>query len=424
MDSSDLFSILMFLLCVVLSAFFSSSETAYTSLRKNRLKTMEKDGNVKAGKALKLQENYENLLSTILIGNNIVNITASSIATLFFVKHFPIYGAIISTVFTTILLLLFSEITPKLVAKIMPEKIALSFVNILNFVMTIFKPFVWFSTLWQKLISKLVPVEDEITISEDELLEYVDEARTEGSIEHDEHLLVKNAIEFDDVDVDSILVPRVDIVGIDLANDSDKDIEELFDESGYSRLIVYEKTIDKVLGIIHEKDFYRYMRGKRQHNKHLSIESIVSEVIFIPGSLKLSDLLKLMQMEKKHMSVVIDEHGGVEGIVTMEDILEELVGDIWDETDDVELDIQTVVKGKTYIARGRCPLEDLFETLNIDEEEEEEYHSNTVSGFIQETLGKMPEVNDNFIFDNYKFIVKKVEGNRVEEVIVALVEEQ
>lgn len=420
MDSSDIYSILLFFLCVVCSAFFSSSETAYTSLKKNRLKTKAKDGDKKAEHALKLHSKYDELLATILIGNNLVNIASSAISTIFFMKLYPNYGAIISTIATTILLLLLSEIAPKLVAKMMPEKVAITFNSPLRFLIILFKPLVFLTNLWQKIIMKLIPVNEESSISEDELLSYVDEAKTEGSIEYDEHRLIKAAIEFDDVSVYSVLIPRIDVIAVDI-EDTDEEIEEIFDEYSFSRLVVYEDTVDKVLGIIHEKDFYRYMRKKIRYDEDLSIESIISDVLYIPGAMKLSVLLNMMQREKKHMAVIIDEHGGMEGIVTMEDLLEELVGEIWDETDSVELGIHTVVKGKTFIASGRCALDKAFEVLNI-KENEENYHSNTLGGFISENLGKMPDRNDTFIFSDYKFIVKSVEGNRVDEIIISIVE--
>lgn len=420
MDSSDIYSILMFFVCVVFSAFFSSSETAYTSLKKNRLKTKAKDEDNKTKSALKLHSKYGDLLTTILIGNNLVNIASSAISTVFFMKLYPQYGALISTIATTILLLLLAEIAPKLIAKMIPEKVALAFARPLSFLMFIFKPLVWLISLWQKLIFKLIPEYDESSISEDELLSYVDEAKTEGSIEYDEHRLIKAAIEFDDVNVYSIIIPRVDVIAVDV-EDTDEEIESVFDEYSFSRLIVYEDTVDKVLGIIHEKDFYRYMRKKKRHNDEISINNIISEVLYVPGAMKLSTLLKMMQKEKKHMAVIIDEHGGMEGIVTMEDLLEELVGEIWDETDDIELDIHTVIRGKTYIASGRCPLDKAFEILKF-KQNDEDYHSNTLSGFISENLGKMPERNDNFIFENFKFIVKSVDGNRADEIIISLVE--
>lgn len=419
MDSGDIYSILIFFVCVVMSAFFSASETAFTSLRKNKLKNKDDS---KSKKALKLHSRYDELLSTILIGNNIVNIASSSIATLLFVKMSPTYGPIISTLVTTVVLLMLGEITPKLIAKIRPEKTASNNAGLLSIIMTILKPFVWLFGIWQKFVISLIPKDTESLISEDELLSYVDDAKTEGSIEHDEHLLVKAAIEFDDYDVSSILIPRVDIIGVDI-NDTDEEIERVFDEYSYSRIIVYSETIDKIIGIIHEKDFYRYMRKKRIDGEMVNRDSIISDVLFIPGAMIISDLLKLMQREKKHMAVIVDEHGGVEGIATMEDVLEELVGEIWDETDEVETDIQTVVKGKTYLASGKATLEKVFSRIGLTEEEAEEFESNTLSGFIIEILEKIPEVNDSIIYGNYKFIVQSIDSNRIEEVIINLIEE-
>lgn len=419
MDSGDIYSILIFFVCVVMSAFFSASETAFTSLRKNKLKNKDDS---KSKKALKLHSRYDELLSTILIGNNIVNIASSSIATLLFVKMSPTYGPIISTLVTTVVLLMLGEITPKLIAKIRPEKTASNNAGLLSIIMTILKPFVWLIGIWQKFVISLIPKDTESLISEDELLSYVDDAKTEGSIEHDEHLLVKAAIEFDDYDVSSILIPRVDIIGVDI-NDTDEEIERVFDEYSYSRIIVYSETIDKIIGIIHEKDFYRYMRKKRIEGEMVNRDSIISDVLFIPGAMIISDLLKLMQREKKHMAVIVDEHGGVEGIATMEDVLEELVGEIWDETDEVETDIQTVVKGKTYLASGKATLEKVFSRIGLTEEEAEEFESNTLSGFIIEILEKIPEVNDSIIYGNYKFIVQSIDSNRIEEVIINLIEE-
>lgn len=415
MDSDQIYSILLFFVCVVISAFFSSSETAFTSLRKAKLKLKVKEGDKKAKKTLDLSNKYDNLLSTILIGNNLVNIASSSIATIFFVNIFPRYGALISTIVTTILLLFLAEITPKLIAKIAPEKIAMSFTKPLNFVMVLFKPLVWIVSLWRNLIMNIIPDVEETSLSEDELLSYVDEAKVDGSIEDDEHVLVKAAIEFDDVSVESILVPRIDIAGFEI-EDSDEEIEELFDETSYSRLIVYEDTVDKVLGIVHERDFHRYIRKKRLENNDQNIMSIISDIIYIPGLLKLSEALKLMQKEKKHMAAIIDEHGGLEGIVTMEDILEELVGEIWDESDDVEQDIKIIERNKSIEVNGRTSIDKVFKFLNIPLSED--YNSNTIGGFVVEMLDKMPRFEDSFIFENYKFIVKKVESNRVDKILI------
>lgn len=415
MDSEQIYSVILFFICIILSAFFSASETAFTSLRVAKLKTRLKDGDKKVKKTLEINKKYDDLLSAILIGNNIVNIGSSAIATLFFVKIFPVYGALVSTVATTILLLILGEITPKLIAKIMPESLAIKFTKPLSFMMIILKPVIWTLSQWQKLIRKFVKVNIDHSISEEELLTYIDEAKVGGSIEDDEHVLVKAAVEFDDVSVSSILIPRVDIIGVEI-NDTDEEIEKIFDEYSYSRLIVYEETVDKVLGIILERDFHKYLRRKQKGEPDLTINSIISDILYIPGMLKLSELLKLMQKEKKHMAAIIDEHGGLEGIVTMEDILEELVGEIWDESDEIESEIKVLERNKIYEVSGRCSLDKIFEFLKISDAEE--YNSNTIAGFVVEILDKMPHFGDSFVFENFRFTVKEVEGNRIEKVVI------
>ncbi|MGO2852704.1 MAG: CNNM domain-containing protein, partial [Tetragenococcus koreensis] len=294
MDSSQISSIILFLICLLFSAYFSSSETAFTSLSTIRLKNEAKDGDKRAEEAMKLQEKFGPLLSTVLIGNNLVNIASSAIATVFFVNLFPRYGATISTIATTILLLLFSEVAPKLLAKLAPERVAKFSAPTLRFLMFLFKPLVWLLSQWQRFVKNLVPVEATQSISEEELLSLVDEARVEGSIETEEHRLVKAAIEFDDVDVSSILTPRVDVVGINI-EDSDEKIEHVFGQNTYSRLIVYEETVDNVVGVLHEKNFHRYLRAKEENRSKVStIESLLSEVLSVPPTIKLADLLKMM----------------------------------------------------------------------------------------------------------------------------------
>lgn len=422
MEPSQVTSIFLLLICMILSAFFSASETAFTSLRKAKLETNAKLGDEKSKKALNLHKEYDSLLSTILVGNNLVNIAASSIATVLFVELIPKYGVLVSTIVTTVLLLIFSEITPKLVAKLMPEKMAIKFTPALTLVIYIFRPVVWFMVQWQKFIKKLIPEEgSESGISEDELLLYVDEAHKEGNIENEEHSLVKRAMEFDDYNVSTILIPRVDVVAIDI-EDSDDEILELFEENGYSRLLVYEETIDKVVGLIHQKDFHRYLRQKHLYNTNENIKSIIKDILYIPGGVKLSEVLKLMQRNKIHMAAIIDEHGGLEGIVTMEDILEELVGDIWDESDEIEYEVRSKNRGKEFEILGKTDIDKAFEILHLEEDENSK--SNTVGGFVVEMLDKMPEVGDSFIYENYEFEVKNIESKRVEEILVKKIDEE
>lgn len=415
MDPEQIGSIVIFFICVILSAFFSASETAFTSLRRAKLEVLSRNGDKKAENTLNLHDRYENLLSTILIGNNIVNIAASSVSTLFFVRIFPLYGALISTIITTILLLLFSEITPKLIAKLLPEDFALRVTPILKFIMIVLTPVVWLISKLQNLIKRLLPNKDEVNYSEDILLHYVDEAKVEGSIEEDEHSLVKRAMEFDDETISTIIIPRVDVISVDI-DDTDEEIESIFDEYSYSRVIVYEETIDKILGIIHEKDFTRYLKRKVRQGANDNIRSIITDLLYVPGTIKLSEALKLMQKEKLHMAAIIDEHGGFEGIVTMEDILEELVGDIWDESDEIEQDIRALVKNKVFEINGRIDLDEAFEFLDL--ELKEDFHSNTLSGFMIQMLDKMPEENEEFIYEGYMFSVKEIENNRITKVKV------
>ena len=421
MDSAHITSIIIFFICIILSAYFSSSETAFTSARAVKLKTEAKNGDRSAARAVKLQNRFEEVLSTILIGNNLVNIASSSVATIFFVSFYPTYGATISTIVTTIILLLLAEITPKLLAKLAPEKIAKLSSPILEILLVIFKPLVWLLSQWQRIIKKILPVSSVNALSEEELLSFVDEARVDGSIEHEEHRLVKAAIEFDDVDVSTILTPRVDVIGVDI-EDSDDKIESTFDQHPFSRLIVYDESVDNVVGVLHQKDFHRYLRAK--HRNQLRVQSVinlVSEVLYVPPVIKLSDLLRLMQRNKNHMAVVVDEHGGMSGIATMEDALEELVGEIWDETDVVENEIEELDEDvETYLVKGTYSIEKLLTQLELDFSED--WISNTVSGFVIEQLERVPKSNDSFQYGGYEFIVLDAQKRRVNEVLIKAIE--
>lgn len=421
MDSAHITSIIIFFICIILSAYFSSSETAFTSARAVKLKTEAKNGDRSAARAVKLQNRFEEVLSTILIGNNLVNIASSSVATIFFVSFYPTYGATISTIVTTIILLLLAEITPKLLAKLAPEKIAKLSSPILEILLVIFKPLIWLLTQWQRMIKKILPVSSVNALSEEELLSFVDEARVDGSIEHEEHRLVKAAIEFDDVDVSTILTPRVDVIGVDI-EDSDDKIESTFDQHPFSRLIVYDESVDNVVGVLHQKDFHRYLRAKHRNQLRVkSVINLVSEVLYVPPVIKLSDLLRLMQRNKNHMAVVVDEHGGMTGIATMEDALEELVGEIWDETDVVENEIEELDEDvETYLVKGTYSIEKLLTQLELNLSED--WISNTVSGFVIEQLERVPKSNDSFQYEGYEFIVLDAQKRRVNEVLIKAIE--
>lgn len=407
----------IFVLCIILSAYFSASETAFTSASSIRLNAAKEKGDTKAATALSLLQQFQSLLSTILIGNNFVNILSSSVATLFFVNITPRYGATLSTIITTALLLMFGEITPKLIARISPEKYAKASAPILKFMMFLLRPVIWLADQWQKLVVRFVDADQPAGISEEELKTYVDEARKSGGIEGDEHRLVHAAIEFDDIDVRMILTPRVDVVGFDILKATDREIEELFNRHSYSRLLVYEDQIDQVVGILEERDFNRYLIVKERNNiQNYPLENMLTEVLFVPPVINLSDLLALMQKNTTHLAVVVDEYGGTKGIVTLEDIIEVLVGDIWDEGEEPlpfyeEIDPD---QGK-YKISGRMSIEQFFKLFNI--EPNQFYASNTVSGFIIEHLEYVPQDGEVLQLDKYEFTIVKADKHIITEII-------
>lgn len=414
MDSNQIYNIIYFIILVGLSAFFSSAETAFTSANRIRLQHDAADGDKKAKLALDLQDNYDSLLSTILIGNNIVNIASSAISTVFFLKIFPIYGATIATVVTTLFLLLFGEITPKLLGKVYAEAVASHFSPILNLLTKLFAPFVWLFQKWQLMISKIIPISADDSISEAELLTIVDEAHMAGSIELEERKLVKAAIKFDDRDIASILTPRVDVVGFNI-NDSLEEIERLYISTPYSRLLVYDDSYEQILGSMHGKDFFRFISSVKFEKKYKSIEELITKPLFVPLTVSLSDLLASMQNEHTHISIIVDEYGRMIGIVTMEDILEELVGEIWDESDTIRTTIQQLDENK-YLIEGTYSLEKLFDLFGM--KREEEWLSNTVSGFIMEQFDYIPENNEVIYYKDLKMTVVNAQKQRVNEVVV------
>ena len=405
MDTGDLSTIIALVFLVLCSAFFSASETANTSLNLVRMKRMAADGDARAAKVLKLAERYESLLSSILIGNNIVNILASSLATVLFVRALGNKGVTVSTLVITVVILLVGEVTPKNIAKEHAETIAMKFYPVLFALTKLFTPLNWLLGCWQKLIGKVVKPAEDRGYTEEELITIVEEAENEGGIDAHESELIKSAIEFTDVDVEEILTPRVEIQAMELGA-SDDEISDLFQESGYSRLPVYQETVDNIVGILHEKDFYAN-RGK------VPVRELMSTPTYVMQNTKVSDLLKLLQKTKSHMAVVVDEYDGVQGIVTMEDILEELVGEIWDEHDEVVEEYRALPDGG-YLVDGGANLDDMLELFDIHKE----YDPVTVNGWVREELGRFPKAGDSFECDNLIVTVEKAEKRRATEVRV------
>ena len=393
---------------VAFSAFFSASETAFSSLNQIRLKSRADDGDRTAARVLAMSEQYDKLLSTILIGNNIVNIAAASIGTILFTQMLGAErGATVSTIVLTIIVLIFGEVTPKSLAKEMPEKVATAVSPFLVLLMALMTPLTWLFTQWKKLLGHFVHSGEADTITEGELMTMVSEAENDGELTDRESELIRSAIEFDDVEVEEILTPRVDVVAV--ADDiSLEELAQTFAESGYSRLPVYHGTIDNIIGVVHEKDFY-IARLK----KATKIDDLVAPTLYTTGSTQISQLLRTLREQHHHMAVVVDEYGGTEGIITLEDILEELVGEIWDEHDEETEDFRKQSDGSWLVA-GSASVDDLFETLELPEDED--IDSNTVNGLVQEKTCHLPKVGDHFTLGKYDGVVTRTARRRVTEV--------
>ena len=402
--------IIIIVVCLIMSAYFSATETAFSTFNRIRVKNMAEKGNKKAALALRLAENYDSLISTILIGNNIVNILASSMGTLLFasiITDNADLAATLSTIVLTLVVLIFGEISPKSMAKNAPETFVLFSAPIINVIYIILTPFNFIFKKWQALLGKLFKSNDDKGMTEEELISIIEEAEEEGDIDKEESDLIKSAIEFGELEVGDIFTPRIDITAIPADTDKES-IAKVFSESGYSRLPVYEGDLDNVIGILYYKDFYA-----TAYNTEASISEILKPVIYVAITQQVNDLMKELQEKQLHMAVVTDEFGSTAGIVTLEDILEEIVGEIWDEHDEIIEEIKEVGE-KEYIVSGKANTEKLFSLLDIDEEQD----AVTISGWAMEALGRIPEVGDTF--EQYGLAVKVLEmdGRRIENVHV------
>ena len=412
MDSSSIGIIVALVLLVIASAYFSATETAFSSLNKIRLRNMADDGNRKAEATLRLAEDFDRLLSTLLVGNNIVNITAATLGTLFFTKLSPEYGATISTVVLTLVILTFGEISPKTIAKEHAESWAMVSTPFLRVLSTVLRPLTILFSLLQKGIGKLFHASGDRGITEDELITMVSTAEDEGGLDQNESRLIRSAIEFGDMEVEEILTPRVDIVSIsDQA--SAKELDELISSNRFSRIPVWRGSIDTIIGMIHEKDFHEAELEDNDSWTHL-----ISPVIYVTPTSPVADLLYEMQRRKMHMSVVVDEYGGTEGLVTLEDILEELVGEIWDEHDEVVQRIRKVEDG-SYLFSGSASIDDVFQLFDLRMDDD----MTTLSAWVIDSLGHIPKIGDQFTYENLQVTVTKLQRMRVLEIRVDVLPE-
>ena len=413
LDPASISMIAALVILVILSAFFSATETAFTSLNRIRLKSRADSGNKRAALTLRIAEDYDKLLSTNLIGNNIVNISASTVGTVLFTKLFLDYGPLVSTVVLTVVILVFGEISPKSMAKENAEAFAMFAAPIMRVLMTVLAPVNYLFAQWKKLLSRIFRKSEEEGITEEELITMVDQAENEGGLDQHEGQLIRSAIEFNDLEVEEILTPRVDIVAAEDTATMDE-IAAIFAENGYSRLPIYHDTIDNIIGVIHEKDFH----AARYHGQE-DVSAIVSNVLYTTGSTKISDLLRILQRAKAHMVIVVDEYGGTEGLCTLEDIVEELVGEIWDEHDEVIEEFKKQSDG-SYLISCNANLTDLYDLVSIKGERD----CTTVSGWVMEEIGRVPEEGDHFVYENLDVTVTRVDHRRVLEIRVVVLPQE
>lgn len=392
---------------IILSATFSATETAFTSLNTAKIKKQANDDVKHAKLVLSLVSQYDKLLSTILIGNNIANIACTAIATIMFVNIFGAIGATISTIVITFLVLVFGEITPKNIAKEKDEEFALFIAPFINVLMYIFAPLNFLFSLWKKLIGKLSKSDYEPEYTEDELKNIVDEATSGGGIDEEQSQLIKNAIEFAELEAIDVITPRTDIIAIKMGT-SVEEIGKIFKDNGLSRLPVYEDDLDDIVGVLNQKDYHNYVVAE---NKPL--EDYIKPVAYVAESMKASDLLKRMQAKKTHIAIIVDEYGGTTGLVTMEDIIEEIVGKIYDEHDSIEYRQITKQRGGSFKVAGGTNASKFFEMTGEDIELED---ATTVNGWVMIELDSLPKVGDSFDYETrhkiYHVTVTKADSRR------------
>lgn len=414
MDSVPLIMYIMLGILLFLSAFFSSSETAYSSVNKIRLRSYVDEKRKGAKKAYYITENFDEALSTILVGNNIVNIAAATIsANIASSLLGGNTGLFVSTFVMTLLVLVFGEILPKSYAKENAENLAMKFSNILFILMKILYPITWFFIKLKNLMSKMVTKgKVQPSVTEEEIKVLVDISEEEGVIDDRERNLVHSALEFDEITVDEVLTPRTNMVAIDIEN-SIEEIKEIFFENKYSRIPVYEYNNDNIIGILSEREFFSHLL-KNQNETSVDIRKLLNEPLFIVGSMKLSSLLPELQIKKIHMAIVVDEFGGTKGLVTLEDVLEELVGEIWDEHDE---QIQDIVKinDNIYQFNGNYDVDDFCEFFEI---EEPEITSQSLGGWIIEMLERIPEKGEEISYKNIDFVIDKVNDRKIQKIKV------
>ena len=414
MDTTQITYIVVMAVCLIFSAFLSAADAAFSDMNKSRLKTSAEGGNKNAARALKLADSGDLLLSTLLIGKVILNIILASLGVLLFLSLMPRAAVAASIGASSVVLLLFGKFAPKAIAKEYPEKIAVTSAPLVQLLIWILFPLTICFVGWKRLVTKIFKSKEENKMSQEELLMLVEEVQQDGAIDQDEGSLLKNVIEFTDLKASEILTHRVDIEGFEVGTPKEE-IAKMFADTKFSRLVMYEEDLDHIVGVLHQKDFY-----SEKGITDREIAELISEPLFIPEATKISDLLKQLQTNQAHLAVVVGEYGETIGIVTMEDILEELVGEIWDEHDEV-VEIFHQIDDVTCRMGGDVELSEFCEHFNI---ELEDSNSSTLNGWIAEQLAKIAEVGDSFVYRNLSVTVLETESHRASFVEVVILPEE
>jgi putative hemolysin len=415
MDDDGISQVVILILLLLMSAFFSAAESAFINFNRIRMKNLANSNDKKANLVLSLDENYDSLMSTILIFNTMANVLAALMAVFIISKRFINTGIIASTIITIFMILIFGELLPKGLARFVPEKIAMFSAPLLKFFISICAPINYVLKKFNDTASKFFKSEELPSITEDELKTMIDEVENEGVINKSESDLIRSAIEFNETVVEDIYTPRIDIVGIE-EDESLEEIREKFILSGYSRLPVFKDDMDNIIGVLHEKDFYQAL-----YRKEKDIRRLVAKILYVTPNKKISELLKELQLSKAHMAVVIDEYGGTEGLVTMEDIIEELVGEIWDEHDEVVEWFKKIGEDK-YLISCNADIDDMFELFDL--EPEDELDVTTVNGFVTTLFEEIPEAGGRLVYKNLDITVTKAEAKRVLEIQVERIKKE
>ena len=398
--------VIAIIICIVFSGYFSATETAFSTFNKIKMKNEANAGNKRAQLVMELSEDYDRLLSTILIGNNVVNIVAATLATMLFTELISgAAGPTVSTVVMTVIVLIFGEVSPKSIAKDIPETFAKGAAPLLRVIYISLKPLNYLFTLWKKLLNKILKINNTDSITEEEILTIVEEAQQEGTLNERETDLIKNALEFDDLEVSEICTPRTNIIAIkDTA--TNEEVKDVLNKCGFSRIPVYTKSLDNIMGFINQKDFYRYVI-----EGHKTLKEIIKPIPLVPPTTNISKLMRSMQEKHSQIVLIIDEYGGTYGIITLEDILEELVGEIWDEHDNEIPDMVKLGEGE-YSVLGTANLNDIFEFFGKTCDSD----FVSINGWLSEKLERIPRENDTVMYKNLVFTITKANHKRALEV--------